>query len=185
MAGVQQVGPESDHNWTYYGSNNDVPNILVFRPTWEEFKDFNKYMKYVESVGAHRAGIAKIIPPKEWVPRKNGYDMEEIMKMKIPDPICQEMDGTKGIFQSLNVRKNALSVKEFHKKSQDKTYRTPTYTNFEDLERKYWKNVTFVSPIYGADVPGSITDNDCDVSTKLQDVRNFKTLISNEAEVPI
>ena len=111
--------------------------------------------------------------------------MEEIMKMKIPDPICQEMDGTKGIFQSLNVRKNALSVKEFHKKSQDKTYRTPTYTNFEDLERKYWKNVTFVSPIYGADVPGSITDNDCDVSTKLQDVRNFKTLISNEAEVPI
>ena len=146
-------------------SNNDVPNILVFRPTWEEFKDFNKYMKYVESVGAHRAGIAKIIPPKEWVPRKNGYDMEEIMKMKIPDPICQEMDGTKGIFQSLNVRKNALSVKEFHKKSQDKTYRTPTYTNFEDLERKYWKNVTFVSPIYGADVPGSITDNDCDVST--------------------
>ena len=56
---AQQVGPADDHNWTYYGSNNDVPNILVFRPTWEEFKDFNKYMKYVESVGAYKAGIAK------------------------------------------------------------------------------------------------------------------------------
>ena len=161
---AQPIGPADDHNWTYYGSNSDVPSILVFRPTWEEFKDFNKYMKYVESVGAHKSGLAKIIPPKEWKPVKKGYDLEEIMKMKIKDPICQIVNGNKGIFQSINMRKNALTVKEFHKKANSSQYRTPTYVDYEDLERKYWKNVTFVPPIYGADVPGSITDKDCDVS---------------------
>lgn len=37
-----------------------LPQIMVFRPTWEEFKDFNKYMLYIESQGAHKAGLAKV-----------------------------------------------------------------------------------------------------------------------------
>lgn len=37
-------------------------------------------------------------------------------------------------------------------------YCTPQHKDFDDLERKYWKNLTFVSPIYGADVSGSIYD---------------------------
>ena len=27
--------------------------------------------------------------------------------------------------------------------------------------RKYWKNITFVAPLYGADLKGSITDPSC------------------------
>lgn len=34
----------------------------------------------------------------------------------------------------------------------------PHYDDFEELERKYWKNVTFNPPIYGADVNGSLYD---------------------------
>lgn len=34
--------------------------IQTFRPTWEEFKDFSKYIKYIESRGAHKAGLAKV-----------------------------------------------------------------------------------------------------------------------------
>ena len=41
------------------GSN--IPKIMVFRPTMEEFKDFAKYITYIESQGAHKAGIAKVI----------------------------------------------------------------------------------------------------------------------------
>lgn len=37
-------------------------------------------------------------------------------------------------------------------------YCTPRHQDFEDLERKYWKNLTFVSPIYGADISGSLYD---------------------------
>lgn len=43
-------------------------------------------------------------------------------------------------------------------------YVTPKHFDFEDLERKYWKNITYVAPIYGADVSGSITDPDVNVN---------------------
>ncbi len=34
--------------------------IMTFRPTMEEFKDFGKYIAYIETQGAHRAGLAKV-----------------------------------------------------------------------------------------------------------------------------
>ena len=39
---------------------NSMPKIMVFRPTWEEFKDFKKYIEYIETQGAHKAGLAKV-----------------------------------------------------------------------------------------------------------------------------
>lgn len=38
----------------------EKPQIMVFRPTWEEFKDFKAYIDYMESCGAHEAGLAKV-----------------------------------------------------------------------------------------------------------------------------
>lgn len=35
---------------------------MVFRPTWDEFKDFAKYVDHMESKGAHKAGLAKVMP---------------------------------------------------------------------------------------------------------------------------
>ena len=55
-----------------------------------------------------------------------------------------------------------MSLKDFHKKAISDRYRAPHFEDYEDLERKYWKNVTFVNPIYGADVAGSLTDDDVD-----------------------
>lgn len=37
-----------------------ITKIMTFRPTYEEFKDFNKYIQYIESVGAHKAGLARV-----------------------------------------------------------------------------------------------------------------------------
>ena len=34
---------------------------MVFRPTLEEMKDFSAYIAHMESMGAHKAGIAKVI----------------------------------------------------------------------------------------------------------------------------
>lgn len=34
--------------------------IMVFHPTMEEFKDFNKYIEHMESKGAHKFGVAKV-----------------------------------------------------------------------------------------------------------------------------
>lgn len=41
-------------------NNNGTPKIMVFHPTYEEFKDFSKYIQYIESKGAHKAGLAKV-----------------------------------------------------------------------------------------------------------------------------
>ncbi|XP_045506075.1 probable lysine-specific demethylase 4B [Colias croceus] len=133
--------------------------IQVFRPTWDEFKDFNKYIQYMESKGAHKAGLAKVIPPPEWVPRKGGYDLDQL-NITIPSPICQVVTGKQGLFQQINIQKKSMTVKQFAVLANSAKYCTPRHTSFEDLERKYWKNVTYVAPIYGADVNGSITDPD-------------------------
>ena len=39
---------------------DQVPRIMVFRPTWDEFKDFPAYIEYIESKGAHKAGLVKV-----------------------------------------------------------------------------------------------------------------------------
>lgn len=38
----------------------DVPRIMVFRPTYDEFNNFSKYIEYMEKCGAHKAGLAKV-----------------------------------------------------------------------------------------------------------------------------
>lgn len=53
------------HAGTMAGTEADPPanpacKIMTFRPTAEEFKDFNQYLVHMESQGAHRAGLAKV-----------------------------------------------------------------------------------------------------------------------------
>nr|XP_057928697.1 lysine-specific demethylase 4B [Doryrhamphus excisus] len=136
-------------------TKNPNCKIMTFRPTMEEFKDFAKYVVYMESQGAHRAGLAKVIPPEGWKPRKC-YDTIE--DMVIPAPIMQVVTGQSGLFTQYNIQKKSMTVSEYRKLANSKKYCTPRHKDFDDLERKYWKNLTFVSPIYGADVSGSIYD---------------------------
>ncbi|CAL8345156.1 unnamed protein product [Gadus morhua 'NCC'] len=136
-------------------AQNPSCKIMTFRPTMEEFKDFRKYVAYMETQGAHRAGLAKVIPPEGWKPRKC-YDTIE--DMVIPAPIMQVVTGQSGLFTQYNIQKKSMTVSEYRKLANSNKYCTPRHKDFDDLERKYWKNLTFVSPIYGADVSGSIYD---------------------------
>uniref|UniRef100_A0A673A3R0 [histone H3]-trimethyl-L-lysine(9) demethylase n=1 Tax=Sphaeramia orbicularis TaxID=375764 RepID=A0A673A3R0_9TELE len=140
-----------------YTPANPNCKIMTFRPTMEEFQDFNQYLVYMESQGAHRAGLAKVIPPKGWKPRRTYDDIDDLM---IDAPIQQMVAGQSGLFTQYNIQKKPLSVQEFRRLANSDMYCTPRYLNYEDLERKYWKNLTFVSPIYGADVSGSLYDED-------------------------
>ncbi|XP_061873609.1 lysine-specific demethylase 4C isoform X3 [Colius striatus] len=134
---------------------NSNCKIMTFRPSMDEFREFNKYLAYMESQGAHRAGVAKVIPPKEWKPRKHYDDIEDLV---IPAPIQQMVTGQSGLFTQYNIQKKPMTVKEFRQLANSDKYCTPRYIDYEDLERKYWKNLTFVAPIYGADINGSIYD---------------------------
>lgn len=103
-----------------------------------------------------------MIPPPEWVPRKSGYKLEDL-KITIPAPICQVVNGKQGLYQQINIQKKAMTVQQYCELANSERYNTPRHFDYEDLERKYWKNITYVAPIYGADVSGSLTDNDVDV----------------------
>lgn len=82
------------------------------------------------------------------MPRKNGYNLDDI-NVSIKSPILQFVTGKQGFYQQFNVQKKPMSVKEFYRKASSDRYATPKYFDYEDLERKFWKNVTYIQPIYG------------------------------------
>jgi len=42
-------------------SDKHTNTIMVFRPTWTEFQDFNSYIELMEKQCAHKAGLAKVL----------------------------------------------------------------------------------------------------------------------------
>uniref|UniRef100_A0A672MN73 [histone H3]-trimethyl-L-lysine(9) demethylase n=1 Tax=Sinocyclocheilus grahami TaxID=75366 RepID=A0A672MN73_SINGR len=133
-------------------SQSPATRIMTFHPTREEFKDFNRYIAYMESQGAHRAGMAKVVPPKDWKPRRTYDDIDDLV---IPAPIQQVVTGQSGLFTQYNIQKKPMTVREFRK-----TANTDKYADFDELERKFWKNLTFNPPLYGADVSGTLYEPD-------------------------
>lgn len=117
-------------------------------------------------------GICKIIPPPGWVARKHGYPDEDLDDLIVPNPITQTTVGNDGIY--VQVKSKWISTKmigfskdiKTEKSLTFKSYReyayaknvTPTYMDWDDLERKYWSNLTYSKPQYGANVSGSLTD---------------------------
>ncbi|XP_031167528.1 lysine-specific demethylase 4A isoform X1 [Sander lucioperca] len=131
--------------------------IMTFNPSKEEFKDFSRYIAYMESQGAHKAGMAKVIPPKSWKPRRTYDDIDDLV---IPAPIQQVVTGQSGLFTQYNIQKKPMTVHEFRKTSNLDKFCNPRYVDFGELERKFWKNLTFNHPLYGADVSGTLYDPD-------------------------
>uniref|UniRef100_A0A673CQI0 [histone H3]-trimethyl-L-lysine(9) demethylase n=1 Tax=Sphaeramia orbicularis TaxID=375764 RepID=A0A673CQI0_9TELE len=131
--------------------------IMTFTPSKEEFKDFSRYIAYMESQGAHKAGMAKVIPPKGWKPRRTYDDIDDLV---IPAPIQQVVTGQSGLFTQYNIQKKPMTVHEFRKTSNMDKFCNPRYVDFDELERKFWKNLTFNPPLYGADVSGTLYDPD-------------------------
>ncbi|XP_066227021.1 lysine-specific demethylase 4D [Saccopteryx leptura] len=150
-------------------AQNPNCNIMIFYPTKEEFNDFDKYIASIESQGAHRAGLAKIIPPKEWKARQTYDDISDIL---ITTPLQQVAHGRAGVFIQYHKRKKAMTVGEYRHLANSGKYRTPPHLDFEDLERKYWKTRLYHSPIYGADISGSLFD----VNTKEWNLGHLGTI---------
>ncbi|CAJ1064679.1 lysine-specific demethylase 4A-like isoform X2 [Xyrichtys novacula] len=131
--------------------------IMIFTPSIEEFKDFSSYIAYMESQGAHKAGMAKVIPPKSWKPRRTYDDIDSLV---IPAPVQQVVSGQSGLFTQYNIQKKPMTVREFRKTSNMDRFCSPQCEDFDELERKFWKSLTFNPPLHGADVRGTLYDPD-------------------------
>ncbi|XP_036758595.2 lysine-specific demethylase 4D-like [Manis pentadactyla] len=150
-------------------TQNPSCRIMTFYPTEEEFNDFEKYIIYMESQGAHRAGVAKIIPPKGWEARKTYDDISDIL---IPSPLQQAVSGRAGVFTQYSKKKKAMTVEEYRHLANSAKYQAPPHSDVDDLERKFWKTRLYSSPIYGADVNGSLFD----ANTKQWNLRHLGTI---------
>ncbi|KAJ9106759.1 hypothetical protein QFC19_003072 [Naganishia cerealis] len=101
--------------------------IPIFRPSMEEFADFEGYMERIAPWG-HRSGIVKVIPPKEWTKSLPRITAEQLQHVKIKGAIQQNMQGRAGMYRANNIEKNkmkGLSVKEWWEKCQSKAHLGP------------------------------------------------------------
>ncbi|TFK68895.1 JmjC-domain-containing protein [Pluteus cervinus] len=118
--------PHSDES-SYLDPSTDPlasRGIPVFKPTLEEFSDFEAYVTKIEPWGS-RSGIVKIIPPKEWTvglpPLK-----EQLRQVKIKTPIEQHMLGSSGLFRQENMEKRKImSVCEWVELCSKDEFRAP------------------------------------------------------------
>ncbi|XP_522155.4 lysine-specific demethylase 4E [Pan troglodytes] len=149
---------------------NTSHTIMTFYPTMEEFTDFNKYVAYMESQGAHQAGLAKVIPPKEWKARQMYDDIEDIL---IATPLQQVTSGQAGVFTQYHKKKKAMTVGKYRRLANSKKYQTPPHQNFADLEQRYWKSHPGNPPIYGADISSSLFEE----STKQWNLGHLGTIL--------
>jgi [histone H3]-trimethyl-L-lysine9/36 demethylase len=56
--------------------------------------------------------FVQVVPPKEWVSRKSGYDLNKL-RVTIPAPITQVVSGKQGLYQQINIQNQSMSVKAF------------------------------------------------------------------------
>ena len=135
----------------------------VFYPTLEEMNTMS-LERYVESIEEQleEYGIGRIVPPKGWIARKQGY---EDIDFTVHKAITQHATGRKGLFRTLLVEKKPLSVAKDFKPLAEKPENQPSKSALEDpthgaLEREFWKKVAYDPPTYCADVAGTLFDND-------------------------
>ncbi|KAJ7058631.1 JmjC domain, hydroxylase-domain-containing protein [Mycena amicta] len=120
--------PSPDSEGQAYLSPDDDPlanrGIPVFKPTMDEFADFERYMTRIESWG-RRSGIVKVIPPKDW--SDNLEDIKpQLAGVKIKSPIEQCMRGSGGLFRVENMEKRkVMSVREWAELCAKDEFRAP------------------------------------------------------------
>ena len=139
--------------------------VPVLRPTMADMRaPFEEYIERAEP-WLRESGIAKIVPPREWSPRRGGY---EDLQCTIPCPIRQHATGGRGVFRSmlieckpLRLRGEAGGAAGFRELALKQDQERPAGASPEELERRFWKNVTYSPPMYGADVEASVSDEQC------------------------
>ena len=120
--------------------------------------------QYVESIedDLEEYGIGRIVPPKGWTPRKQGYGDVDF---RVEKAITQHATGRKGLFRTLLVEKKPLSVKHDFAPMASLPENQPSKSAMDDptfcaLEREFWKKVAYDPPTYCADVAGTLFDKE-------------------------
>ncbi|XP_018025574.2 probable lysine-specific demethylase 4B isoform X1 [Hyalella azteca] len=158
------------------GSSSCSPGeVMVFHPTWEEFKDFEKFLEFIEEKGAHKMGLAKIVPPKQYVPRKADIDLKGLM---IHETIMQTVQGCEGVYTLKNKIMKPMSAHEFKTLAESSSHQSPLHEAYDDLEKNYWSSITSHNPTYLAAAEGTLTD----AELKVWNLNSLPSILSHVKE---
>jgi len=149
---------------------NEIPYAKILRPTMEEFQDFVSYMEKQEKAN-QGCGIFKVIPPKKWKASKMDYD-KEMDDLIVSSPIEQNVYGKGGIYELMMMQKKSMRVQDYRRKIESFDHLTDG-KSVEAVEEMFWKNIGFSPPLYGADIRGSLFDDNIP-----WDLKNLPGLLS-------
>lgn len=155
------------------GRANEGCQIVVLKPTWEQFKNFRKYC-FEFIVPAFSGGLVKVIPPEEW--HLNGCkptfseDFQYIDALVIENPVEQHTTphATQGIFIRNNKKLKQMTAKDLRirnggEKLAGKSYQQQEHDFWLHLDTKSEEeNATTAKkksavkpreiPVYGVDI---------------------------------
>ncbi|KAJ5717114.1 hypothetical protein N7488_002760 [Penicillium malachiteum] len=108
---------EPDH---YYGGGK----IPVFKPTMDQFHDFQSYINRIDKYGM-KSGIVKVIPPKEWVDAQKPLD-EQVKSIRVKNPIMQEFHGSHGTYTQANIeRQRTYNLPQWKSLCEESSHQPP------------------------------------------------------------
>ena len=121
---------------------SDQYQPMTFRPTMDELTSFVDYVSYMEKQGAHKAGVAKIIPPKSWIARKAGYDSGKL-NTKMGSLIAHNISDAvrvPGCFMTeLEPSGTSVTLAAYQQLAVTAKHLPPKHTCYNELEHPYWK----------------------------------------------
>ena len=98
---------EDNSGYTY----ENAPRVRVYRPTLDQWKNIINYIRHIENICGHKAGIVKIIPPLGWKARIGGYKGNDVLDMIIQTPQEQVIKKVvDDVYAVENYKKNSMSV---------------------------------------------------------------------------
>ncbi|KAK0532884.1 hypothetical protein OC834_002453 [Tilletia horrida] len=122
----------------YYPTGNYWNALPVFKPTWEQFKDFYTYCRRIRHEGMQN-GIVKIVPPKEWLDMQPDLS-ERLQHIRIVNPLRQMVQtGGEGTYQQTNApQQQSYTIKEWAQLCASPAQRGPELLKIKrKLEEQY------------------------------------------------
>ncbi|KAI9595406.1 JmjC domain, hydroxylase-domain-containing protein [Syncephalis fuscata] len=102
----------------------EAGGIPVFCPTMEQFQDFARFVDDIYAYG-HEAGIAKVIPPAEWVASLPSIDAKLTLVEEF-QPIVQHIFGSRGCYTQTNIEsRKRYTVDAFRALAKSTDHRRP------------------------------------------------------------
>lgn len=135
----------------------NIPFGKTFKPSLEEFEDFEQFMENCDKDRSLKdTGIFKVVGPKGWKSRKLPVE-EKFEHLSVISPIEQNTQGKAGVYELLLIPKKSMKINEYRKKVESNDQITENKT-IEEVEEKFLKSLAFSPPLYGADMPGNLFD---------------------------